>query len=263
MTELFIDVGNTRVKFAIVEQGEYEYMGGFTLAFKPSTENFLEIFSRIECDKVNQVYVSSVASFEREHMLVEAVNECWAVFPIFLKSQASCCNLTNGYENPFQLGVDRWMAMIALHAKTTKPFIVVDAGSAITLDVVHNSSHLGGFIAPGLTMMRNSLAQKSDKLNIECQKMGESLLADSPDNEEPLLARNTTEGVCGGTLYMAASFVNYMISDLENSLHCHFKVYVTGGDGLTLSPLLNSPNEYIEDLVLQGMVNVKENVKNS
>lgn len=263
MTELFIDVGNSRIKFAIVDEGRYEYIGGFMLATDSLSNDFVEIFTLIDCDDVEQVYVSSVASIEQEHMLADAVNEYWAVFPIFLKSQASCCDLTNGYENPFQLGVDRWMAMIALHAKTTKPFIVVDAGSAITLDAVHNSSHLGGFIVPGLTMMRDSLAQKSDKLGIECRKMGELNFSDHAENEAHLLARNTTEGVCVGTLYMAASFVNYMISDLETSLHCNFKVYVTGGDGLALSELINTPNEYIEDLVLQGMVNVKENVKNS
>lgn len=63
-----------------------------------------------------------------------------------------------GYREPSRLGVDRWLAVLAVRERCPEAFVVVDAGTALTVDVVdERGHHLGGYIAPGLAMMADSL----------------------------------------------------------------------------------------------------------
>lgn len=257
MIDLFIDMGNSRIKLAILEDDAYEYIGAYPYKSILNDGGLVEVLSTVDIVP-DQVYVSSVSCNAAEHQLREAVLSLWSIFPIFLNTQINCCGLENGYDDPLKLGVDRWMALVGSHTITRKPYIVIDAGTAITLDAVHDNRHVGGFIVPGVTTMRQSLIDNTAKLSIDCNGM------ESVDRDETvtnILPRNTQSAICAGTLYMAASFVDSVIFDLQHEFGCLFKVYVTGGDGKQLARLINADCEYIEDLVLLGMVNVIESVK--
>ncbi|MDX1352437.1 MAG: type III pantothenate kinase, partial [Thiomicrorhabdus sp.] len=155
-----------------------------------------------------------------------------------------------------QLGDDRWFAMQGAIGIYQEPVIIVDAGTALTVDSVIDGKHQGGFIVPGLYTMRKSLASNTNNL----QHYSQSALA-SHSSDNNLLANNTAEAILGGTLYMVAAFINQIVNDLNSQIGTSFKLILTGGESVNICRLLDSEFDYIPDLVLQGMVNVEECVK--
>lgn len=258
MIDLFIDVGNSRIKLALLDGDNYEYLGAFPVDKLVSTENSSHFFSQLDCQP-DHIYISSVAEAGIEMKLRDLIAELWQLLPVFMSAQSACCDIHNGYSQAHQLGVDRWMAMMGAREQTSGSFIVIDAGTAITVDAVIDGEHKGGLIVPGIQTMRTSLLQEAANLNPDCHA-----LIDSTQDKKSLgpLASDTQSAICGGTLYKAAAFVNNVIVDIQSQYINHLDIYLTGGDGALISSLLNIPNEYIEDLVLLGMINIKENIKN-
>jgi len=127
------------------------------------------------------------------------------------------------------LGVDRIMA-----CKTISEGVVIDAGSAITIDVMANNLHLGGYILPGIKAINDSYANISDKLDIKFNFNLDNLI----------LPTNTTEAISYGGIGMIISFIQKVSKNQ--------KIYFTGGDGSYLSKFFDN-SIYIKDLVFRGM----------
>lgn len=141
-----------------------------------------------------------------------------------------------GYAEPEKLGVDRWLAMLAARRLYNEALIVVDAGSAATFDVVSaTGKHLGGYILPGLELMRTSLSGGTDQVHVE--RIGASNLA---------LGRNTAAAVNSGALAALCA--------LAEKLSCEHsaRIVVAGGGGKLISEQLAGA-EYCPDLVLDGL----------
>ncbi|BBP46950.1 type III pantothenate kinase [Thiosulfatimonas sediminis] len=254
MNRIFIDVGNSRIKYAVSEDGHYEYLGAELVQdFLANIEQSL--FA--EVNDIDEVYFSTVGSLQNLDELTSAIQQHWNIIPTQLNAQRSCCGLTSGYADFHKLGSDRWLAMQGALAITTQPFIVVDAGTALTIDAVIDGQHKGGFIVPGLSTMHNSLATGTALLEMPTNN-------DLPeDMSQNLLANNTASAVLAGTLYMSAAFVNQVVVDLNQQLQTQFKLFLTGGDAAQLASLLDYQYSYIPDLVLHGMCSVVESVKKS
>lgn len=239
---LYFELGNTNLKAAIFDERGYRFLG--------SIENqsiiegaFIDGLSVFDY-KPNNIYLISVASAQIENQLINAIKNHWQMYPHILKTEPECCGIENGYDDFSKLGVDRWMALLALHSN--KPYIVVDAGTALTLDAVIDKKHQGGFIVPGLGLMLESLEQGTYHLTKEAPL--------TKSNQDSLLATNTEEAIYGGNVSMLAHYINSCIADLELETGRKFECYGTGGDFALLQPLLNKPFEFIEDLTLLGMV---------
>lgn len=252
MNKLFLDIGNSSVKWATVSDETYEVHEPFS--FEKIEEDGLSCFEVSAVPDV--VYFSSVGDALRVDQLKLAIQQLWQVFPVQLTAQQLCCGLTSGYSDFTQLGDDRWFAMQGALGIYSEPTIVVDAGTALTVDAILEGKHLGGFIVPGLYIMRQSLSKNTQNLPLanDTQVRGD-------DYKDNLLATNTTQGILGGTLYMSVSFINELVTDLNNQLNTRFKLIITGGDARKICTLLDHEFDYVPDLVLQGMVNVEESVK--
>ena len=257
MIDLLIDIGNSRIKLALVDNHDYEYLGAF-----PTTEIRSEASAHAFLQKLDfnpeHIYISSVANPALEMELRTVIASKWNILPVFMSTQATCCGITNGYQHAFKLGVDRWMALMGAQTFTHDSFIVIDSGTALTVDSVYEGKHQGGFIVPGLQTLRSSLMHKTAQLDETCTTLEP---ISEVNREVDFLARDTQSAICGGTLYMVASFINQVIFDIQAKLDQPVKVYFTGGDGQLLSGLIDVQSEYIEDLVLLGIFNVKENIK--
>ena len=73
--------------------------------------------------------------------------------------------MTSGYRDPERLGVDRWLALIAARERSKQPTVIVDAGSACTIDLLDSEGrHLGGYILPGLTAMGEALVRGTHQI---------------------------------------------------------------------------------------------------
>ncbi|WP_127471451.1 type III pantothenate kinase [Thiomicrorhabdus aquaedulcis] len=260
MDKLFLDVGNSRVKAAVVSGGDYYYIGAYDLnGFLNDRSSFTDLKTALLSggfDNITEVFISSVTSIDVLEEIKTAILEMWGVFAIVFTSQQSCCNLTSGYDVFHQLGVDRWMALQGGLQLCNEPFIVVDAGTAMTVDAVVDGQHLGGFIVPGLTSLRSALVKDASALALVSVSMSDSssdaLYADN------LLATNTESAVLGGTLYMSAAFINRFVEDLNQQVGTYFKVFLTGGDAAVLQPLIDVKTDKIFDLVLKGMVSIQK-----
>ena len=142
---LEVDAGNTRAKWRVCDhRGIFDSGKDLqaALAEKPSWKALVE-----------DVWVSSVHDEHNEWVL--------QVFPQaqFAKSQVSQSGLSNSYEDVHKMGVDRWLAMLAAWSKCPdQSHIVIDAGTALTLDVIDEfGRHVGGYICPGFSLMKHSL----------------------------------------------------------------------------------------------------------
>jgi type III pantothenate kinase len=253
MSDLFIDVGNSRIKFALLDQSGYEYLGAYAQTQLEEDRHLRECLEGLEVTP-DRIYICSVGSSSFEHRLRESITVLWSVLPVFMATQSHFGALKNGYSDPYQLGVDRWMAMIGARNLVSGPFVVIDAGTAITIDAVNVDNHLGGLIVPGLQTLRHALVSQTAKLSEQC----DGLLNEPPPS---LLARDTQLAVCGGTLYMAAAFLNTLLVDLYSEMGNHFEIVVTGGDSKALSSLMSMECIRVEDLVLKGMVEVCDTIK--
>jgi len=124
------------------------------------------------------------------------------------------------------LGIDRIMA-----CKNISDGVIVDAGSAITIDVMENDIHLGGIIMPGINAFKEAYGKISKVLNLK------------PDEFE-FLPNNTADALNAGSI----GAVICMIEKIRGKK----KVYLTGGDGKFLLKFIKNA-EFIEDLVFRGM----------
>lgn len=139
---------------------------------------------------------------------------------------AEFCSINSGYAG---LGVDRAFACMALDDG-----MVVDAGTAITVDVMQGGVHLGGFILPGFAAMKSAFDSISDKLDVGVN-FGVDLNG---------LPQNTKDGISFGMIYP-------VISAIENSSRGKF-IHFTGGDGQFLSRFFD--NSIVDELlVFKGM----------
>ncbi|TYL49516.1 type III pantothenate kinase [Marinomonas sp. IMCC 4694] len=223
---LVVDAGNTSVKFTAFHGDDVLWVHRDTYPVEKKFEPHI-------------LYFASVRS--KEHSLSLQV-ELQARFPLSqwltLYSQAKACGVFNAYREPSRLGVDRWLGVVAAHHLIKDKVVVVDAGTAIKVDVVDYSGvHLGGYIAPGLAMMEEALLSKTAKIryNVNEITVGQGL------------PNSTRRAVTEGCYEMALGL-------LERLYHRYadYQWVVTGGDAQALLHLLGIPVVCESNLVALG-----------
>src|SRR5690554_328097 len=153
---LQVDIGNSRIKWRLRRRG-------ITLESGVACHGDFSWLSGLSCQRV---WVSSVAPSQAQ-ALSGALNSYGHPEAEFARTQAQAGAVVNGYKEPASLGVDRWLLLLAARQAHTGAVLIVDAGTALTVDLLAASGqHLGGYIAPGLQLMRDSLAHKSNALKV-------------------------------------------------------------------------------------------------
>ncbi len=244
MMILLIDVGNTRIKWALLDHGNYRYGGSANhrgLPFKDLAESLWGGLS-----PPSRILVANVAGKGMERNINGWAKGKWGIKPEFIVPQKAAYGVVNAYIEPAQLGADRWAALIAAHHESRGAACIVDCGTAITIDALSSEGeHLGGIIAPGLTMMRQALVKGTHRLKeVPEAPMGKRVA---------LLARDTSDAIAGGTLYAAVALIDRVVSDVEEAVGTSLTCFITGGDASHVMPLLAADFRYEEDLVLRGL----------
>ncbi|WP_235075909.1 type III pantothenate kinase [Marinomonas profundimaris] len=224
---LVVDAGNTSVKFTAFEDESIVWV------------------QRDECRlesahfSPDRIYFASVRSKEQSALLhadiqAEYPNAHWST----LTSQAQACGVRNAYIEPARLGIDRWLGAVAAHHTAKGDVVVVDAGTAIKIDIVNRAGiHLGGYITPGLAMMEEALLSNTAKIRYGAHEVvaGSGL----PDS--------TARAVTEGCHEMALGFLERI-----HRRYSDFKWVVTGGDAQRLLGLLGISLECQPNLVALG-----------
>lgn len=239
---LLIDIGNTRIKWAVQEPGSWKT--GEPLTRKQRAFKDLARPAWKELETPARVIVSSVAGDDYGKSVHTWVKRRWKVIPEFLHAEAQQCGVSNAYSAPERLGSDRWANLLAVHAHYNGPAVVIDCGTAVTIDAIAgDGSHLGGLIVPGMDLMTMALTDGAPGVQIQ-----------EKDNQEvSLLGRSTESAVSGGVLYAAVSLIDRVSLDLKVELGNAAAIVLTGGDAMRILPLLSSKPDYDPDLVLKGL----------
>jgi type III pantothenate kinase len=242
-----IDCGNTRIKWAHFEQRKIAARG--TAALSEVADPFAELAKALR-PEVGRVLVASVAAADVAARIAATVSAQVGREPEFVVVRQRAGGIECGYRDPSQLGVDRWLAMIAGRKLVVGPFAVVSAGTAVTFDAVDATGrHLGGLILPGDRLMLEALAANTGRIGM-VEPVSE------PVTGIALLGRSTEEAVSHGAKLALAAAVDRAIDIVARSLGRAPALLVTGGDGAALAAWLESKAAVRADLVLDGLAAV-------
>jgi type III pantothenate kinase len=234
---LDIDAGNTRIKWRVTD-GNLVIARGETLTASVAQADPLEIDGIDGIDGINRIRLACVSGNQIVENLHNQLTDKFGIHLELAEVTDRASSVICGYRDHTQLGVDRWLALVAAYAKENQAVIVVDAGSAVTVEIVcAEGVHQGGYIVPGLRLMHEVLWQGTDRIKVEAKPIVEI--------SEPGLS--TDEAVDKGCILMLVSMVESLAAKYQS------KLIVTGGDGSLLSEALNVDAELYPDLVLEGL----------
>lgn len=159
-----------------------------------------------------------------------------------LRAGAEACGVRNGYAEPAALGADRWAALIGAFVGGAGACCVVDAGTALTCDLLAaDGRHLGGWIAPGPALARAALVSGT-----------RGVRPAGPGSHAAEPARNTADAVAGGVALAALGFVDQACRVGERVLGDGMALLVTGGDAGLIATAFPAAQR-VDDLVLRGV----------
>jgi len=229
---LLIDAGNTRLKWVVVEDEQWRAQGHCEYADWSGLNAELRV--------ATVCHIASVTHAEREQALA-ALLDAAQIKPTWLRAEAAYGDLINMYQDPAQLGVDRWMGLIAARRRTREPVLVVSVGTAMTVDALSaDGRFLGGIIVPGVALMRQALQQGTARV-----PDASGIWQAFPRNTADAVESGITAALCGAILQQRAR--------LAESAQRMPQCLLTGGDAGRLLPHLTVTVEPVPALVLEGI----------
>ncbi len=250
MSALLLDVGNSRIKWGVLKDGAIRRTGHISRD-RIGDQGLGALTTRLP-RRVETVLVSNVAGTSFGTRLSGVVGMHCGVDVHFARSRREACGVVNSYRQPRQLGVDRWVAMIGARAEFQTTCLIVDAGTAVTLDALDASGrHLGGEIIPGVGLMAASLADETSDIPAVRRKA-------AGDRGSLAMFANTTAAAVGqGALNAVAGAIEraarILCSEVEEPV-----VVLTGGDASRILTSLDDAAEHRPHLVLQGLARILE-----
>ena len=258
-TSLLIDAGNSRIKWVYTRDGELDLKTAGTAGM----DVFIERLQKLEA--ADRIVICSVMSSEQSAELVGACEEAWDVPVQLLASTAEAFGIKNAYPSPTLLGTDRWIAVIAAAKTYGQPVIVMDLGTASTLDAVDDDGvHLGGLIFPGPGVMERSL-HLDTRLSTRSggddfsgwNRAADSVLAG--DSVRGLVATNSGQAVAYGIISAQIGALKEFHEAVCQRLTGRPVIVITGGAGEGIMPLMEramTESTLINDpwLVFRGML---------
>jgi len=224
---LLLDQGNSSLKLGWLEAGRLRFLG------RAASHAALDALLPALPDRA---WLASVAAPETRSALCESLQSrgiplCEA------RVEAHQALLPTRYR-PEQLGVDRWLALLASRARGLQPCVVVDAGSATTIDVLDAAGeHLGGYILPGAAMMEQAVLG------------GTAIRPAAAEGGGQGLPQGTAEAIREGALQSQVALVERVRGGLGDAA----PVVLGGGAADPLAARLASPVLRVEQLVLEGL----------
>ncbi len=234
---LDVDIGNTRLKWRL-RTGESTLCQG---AFVWRSGDWSAL-SALSVHNLRRIRVSNVGGENAQEQLQKLASSYFQIVPEYASSSKTVGAVVSGYLEPEQLGVDRWLAILAGWNLFGQECVIIDAGSAMTLDFVDASGkHLGGYIVPGREMMRNSLYGGTCGVKAEASAF-----------TKVVYGQDTSDAVQNGCLAMTLALIEKVGAEADSKLSSPL-VLLTGGDAENLWQYLPVSTVYKPDLVLDGL----------
>ncbi len=148
---LELDIGNTRTHWRMASSGQ---QGDFNSSLWQGQTPLPAALTQLQPAHIR---LCSVQSAQLNWHIQQRLQQCWALKPQWAQVTTQAGGVTNGYRLPHSLGVDRWLALLAAWQQAQAPCLVLDAGTALTLDLLGaQGQHLGGYIFPGCSSLLQS-----------------------------------------------------------------------------------------------------------
>ncbi len=251
---LAIDIGNTRLKWALFDQpfpGQAPVRHGAV---------FLETIDELAETEWAALpppdhVLGCVVAGEAVRRRVEEQMDGWDVQPRWVVSRAAEAGVVNGYDHPSRLGADRWVALVGARARlvaeaaasggTPRPALVVMVGTAVTVDALDASGHfLGGLILPGFGLMLRALEMGTAGLKV-------------PTGETTEFPTNTSDALMSGGVYAIAGAVERQHKRLAARTAQTPRVLIAGGAAVKLAPALDVEFEIVDGLLFEGLLGIE------
>lgn len=238
---LAVDAGNTRIKWVLGD--------GVSQAVMHHGRDPAGLLAELwgQLPRPDAVHVACVGPEVVRKAIAREAGVLWPEVPlVFLSSRAAWCGVRIGYDRPERFGVDRMAALVAAHAEAANtPVVVVDAGTAVTVDALDvTGGHLGGLIMPGLRLLRESLHQGTAGVQV-------GLFA--AEEAGAILQHSTEGGVSMGARCMFVGGVRRAVDLACSETGTDVRIYLSGGDAPLLSAMLGREHVVRPDLVLEGV----------
>jgi type III pantothenate kinase len=250
MSFLAIDVGNTRLKWALYAAGR---PGAALLA---QGAEFLETIDALaegawRTLPAPQRMLGCNVAGEALRRRIEEQMELWELEPHWIVPSAEDSGLVNGYDHPTRLGADRWAALAGARSRvlaatapgaTPRPALVVMVGTAVTVDALDAGGRfLGGLILPGFGLMLRALEQGTAGLRV-------------PTGEVVDFPTNTSDALMSGGANAIAGAIERQYRRLLDRCGLEPQLLMTGGAALKLKPITDLPFEAVESLIFDGLL---------
>lgn len=233
---LLVDIGNTRTKYVIEQQGELSLIQSERNEFINDKwlESIASSVKTIIVASVSKAYLADVFSTYASQREIE-----------FLKvtSESKRFGVISSYKQPTTLGIDRWLTLLAANKiYSNKNVLIVDAGTATTVDLLDMTGvHLGGWILPGIDVLFNSLLLNTSQV-----------LATQAVAPELSFGKSTSEGVNNACWAATLGFIEQAIKQAKEQVLLD-KILLTGGNAEKLGTLLSAKHDIVDELVFLGM----------
>jgi type III pantothenate kinase len=240
---LELDCGNSFIKWRVLDADVRRVVGEGVV---DSDLALLESLKALKGLALKFCRLVSVRTAEETSALISLLTEAFGVSVVCAAPSREMSGVRNGYEEFERLGLDRWLAMLGGFHLASGACLVLDFGTAVTADFISgNGEHLGGFICPGMPLMRNQLRTHTRRIrygDLAAERALESLVP----------GRTTVEAVERGCLLMLRGFVLTQLELARSYWGDDFVVFLTGGDADLVSEIVTEAR-VVPDLVFVGL----------
>jgi len=239
-SRLLIDIGNTQIKLGIWSEGKLKRCQ------KCNHANLRPIINKYKSMTFERVVYVSVVSDDLENRISNYLKKTFSLKPNRIKSTRSLLGVKNGYKDPYKLGDDRWCTIVGSYNLFKKPLILIDCGTAISIDCVDGKArHNGGYILSGFDGYRNSFDQAHNLKNMKGYKIKKS--------SKISLASETSHAIINGYVMMVNTVVERIYQEFSKRIDASPLVIVTGSYGEEVLSYSSLKISYEPDLVLRSI----------
>jgi len=244
---LTLDVGNTQITLGAFRGSDLRHSGRLKTDRRYTADElgihllaFMNLW-KLDPRTLEGVCIASVVP-PLDSPLMDACRQYLQATVLFVGPQTKL-GIKNRYKKPEEVGADRLVNAVAVHALHRKAVIVVDFGTATTFDcVTARGDYLGGIIAPGLQIAMEALGEKTAKL----PKVAFAV-------SQTLMGRTTKESLQSGLFWGYISLVEGLLTRLKREMRASPVIVLTGGLSPVIGPHLGVKAQILPDLTLEGL----------
>ncbi|TBU95971.1 pantothenate kinase [Phytopseudomonas dryadis] len=241
---LELDCGNSFIKWRVVHDRDVSQIlaGGIAGDDRELLQALRERFAQ----GLSFCRLVSVRTDEETALLVAALRDGFAIDCLIAAPSPQLAGVSNGYDEYQRLGLDRWLAVVGAYSLVGRACLILDLGTAITSDFVERAGrHLGGFICPGMPLMRNQLRTHTRRIRYDDVMAERAQHSLAP-------GRSTAEAVERGCLLMLRGFVSTQLELAREQCGEEVEVFLTGGDAALVAEWVPAAR-VMPDLVFVGL----------